>query len=87
MPTSQPRYTVTDTGKLHDMLDMAQRHWPDIRDRRQLLLRLAGVGADHVASELDLVSFHERRERQSAALRRAPELIDSDVLLTDAAWW
>ena len=86
MPTSQPRYTVTDAGRLHDMLDMAQRRWPDIRDRRQLLLQLAGVGADRVASELDVVSFHERRDRQRAALNRAPELIDSEALLSDVAW-
>ena len=86
MPTSQPRYTVTDTGRLHDMLDVAQRRWPEIRDRRQLLLRLAGVGADRVASELDVVSLRERRDRQRAALNRAPELIDSEALLSDVAW-
>lgn len=86
MPTTQPRYTVTDTGHVHDMLDVAQRRWPDVHDRRQLLLRLAGVGADRVASELDLVSFQQRRDRQNAALHRAPELIDSEVLLSDTAW-
>lgn len=86
MPTTQPRYTVTDTGELHDMLDLAQRRWPDVHDRRQLLLRLAGVGADRVASELDRESSEQRRERQRIALSRARELIDPEVLLSDAAW-
>ena len=42
MPTSHPRYTVTDTGELRGMLDLARRRWPEVQDRRQLLLRLAG---------------------------------------------
>jgi hypothetical protein len=86
VPTTQPRYTVTDSGELHDMLDLAQRRWPEMRDRRLLLLRLAGVGADRVAAELDVGAARERREQQQAALRRAMELVDVDVLLSDAAW-
>ena len=86
MPTTQPRYTVTDTGTLQQMLDLAQRRWPEEHDRRQLLLRLATVGADRVAAELDVVATRERRERQLAAMRRAAELVDADALLADAAW-
>jgi hypothetical protein len=40
MPTTKPRYTVTDTGDLSDQLDQAQRRWPEIRDRKELLLKL-----------------------------------------------
>jgi hypothetical protein len=86
VPTIQPRYTVTDTGDMHDMLDLAQRRWPDVHDRRQLLLRLANVGADRIASELDGAAFQQQRERQREALHRAAELIDADFLLSDAAW-
>src|SRR4051812_12314205 len=41
MPTTRPRYTFTDTGELRDMLDLAERVWPDITDRKELLYRLA----------------------------------------------
>lgn len=48
MPTNKPRYTVTDTGALSDLLDAAQRRWPEVTDRKQLLLRLATVGGDTI---------------------------------------
>lgn len=54
MPTTKPRYTVTDTGELSEQLDQAQRRWPDVHDRKELLLRLAAAGRDaieHEASE------------------------------------
>ena len=86
MPTTQPRYTVTDTGEMRDFLDLAQRRWPEVSDRRQLLLRLAGVGAGQVAAELAGRSREERSERQRIALRRAGELVDADLLLSDGAW-
>jgi CTP:molybdopterin cytidylyltransferase MocA len=51
MPTTKPRYTVTDTGEMSMLLDQAQRHWPDVGDRKELLLRLAAVGARAIADE------------------------------------
>jgi sulfite reductase beta subunit-like hemoprotein len=51
MPTTRPRYTVTDTGQLRQLLDEAQRHWPRIRDRKELLLKLAAVGAETIERE------------------------------------
>mgnify|MGYP006915253010 CR=1 FL=1 len=39
MPTTKPRYTVTDTGEVSELLDRAQRRWPDLHDRKKLLLR------------------------------------------------
>lgn len=86
MPTTQPRYTVTDTGQVRDLLDLAHRRWPEIEDRRQLLLRLAAVGAERVSSELDAVETEERRRRQHEALARAPQLLDIGPLLQDDAW-
>ena len=49
MPTSKPRYTVTDTGELSELLDAAQRRWPDVTDRKALLLRLAAAGGMTIA--------------------------------------
>jgi hypothetical protein len=60
MPTTRPRYTFTDTGELRKQLDEAQRRWPAVSDRKELLLRLAAAGREAIA--------RERKER-SAAIR------------------
>src|ERR1700753_1149434 len=52
MPTKEPRYTVTDTGELSDQLGQAQRRWPEIRDRRGLLLKLAAAGRDAIEEKV-----------------------------------
>lgn len=84
MPTTRPRYTVTDTGATAELLDLAQRAWPEITDRRQLLLRLTQAGGRMV--EAELVDHEARVERQRVGLERAAELVDVDELLGDAAW-
>jgi hypothetical protein len=86
MPTIHPRYTITDTGDVRDMLDLAERRWPEVADRRRLLLRLAGAGRDAIASDVREADEQARRDRQRRAMGRAAELVDVDVLLGDAAW-
>jgi len=49
MPNSKPRYTLTDTGELSDLLDAAQRRWPEVSDRKTLLLRLAVAGGESIS--------------------------------------
>jgi hypothetical protein len=51
MPTTKPRYTVTDSGAVSELLDDAQRRWPEVRDRKLLLLRLAEVGRETIERE------------------------------------
>jgi hypothetical protein len=51
VPTTKPRYTVTDTGELSERLDRAQRRWPEVRDRKELLLRLAAAGEEAIERE------------------------------------
>lgn len=51
MATMKPRYTVTDTDDLKEQLDRAQQHWPGIRDRKELLLRLVAVGQKAIEEE------------------------------------
>jgi len=85
VPTTRPRYTLTDTGSLEEMLDVAQRRWPGV-GRKELLLRLTQAGRDAVARELDEREGADRRERQRTAMREVAELVDADVLLSDAAW-
>jgi hypothetical protein len=58
MPTTKPRYTLTDTGALRAQLDEAQRRWPEVRDRKELLLRLTAAGQKAIE--------REAQERKSA---------------------
>jgi hypothetical protein len=51
MPTSKPRYTLTDTGELSKLLDAAQRRWPEVTERKALLLRLATTGGEAIAAQ------------------------------------
>jgi hypothetical protein len=59
MPTTRPRLTITETDELADTLDAAAARWPEIRSRRELLLRLVEQGRQ----VLD-------RERTEATARR-----------------
>lgn len=51
MPTTKPRYTVTDSGAISELLDEAQRRWPEVDDRKELLLRLAEAGREAIERE------------------------------------
>jgi len=86
VPTTRPRYTFTDTGELQEMLDLAQRAWPEIDDRKELLYRLARIGEDSVRRQAGEAHAVARRERQRSALERGHQLIDAELVLSDAAW-
>ena len=86
MPTTRPRYTVTDTAEVSEMLDLAHRAWPEVTDRKQLLLRLAATGRDALRQQLDDDDRVRRRAEQIEAMNRAATLMDIDLLLSDAAW-
>jgi len=86
MPTTRPRYTITDTGEVGQMLDLAARRWPEISDRKELLVRLAAAGRTQVAEELARSDRDVRLQRQLAAIERIRERVDVDELLADAAW-
>jgi hypothetical protein len=53
VPTTKPRYTLTDTGTLRDQLDEAQRRWPEVQNRKELLLRLAAAGREAIKREAE----------------------------------
>lgn len=86
MPTTRPRYTLTDAGELAEILDVAQRRWPDEPRRQHLLMRLAELGRSVVERELAESDRGTCMARQSEALERLHELVDAEVLLTDAGW-
>jgi hypothetical protein len=68
------------------MLDVAERAWPEVGDRKQLLMRLVACGHQVVASRLATGEAVARRGRQSEALRRASQSVDVELLLGDAPW-
>jgi hypothetical protein len=86
MPTTKPRYTLTDTGHLAKLLDDAERRWPEVRDRKQLLLRLAEEGHQALAGADLRLDENQRHERHTQALQRIPALVDTELLLADRAW-
>ena len=68
------------------MLDAAQRRWPDVHDRKELLLRLTAAGSAAIAAEESHQQRARQRVRQQDALRRAADLVDRERLLEDSAW-
>ena len=86
MPTTKPRYTFTDSGHVQALLDAAQQRWPEVTDRKTLLLRLAEEGRNALESEVEQLTNEERRKRTQTALERIPSLVDAELLLSDRAW-
>jgi hypothetical protein len=86
VPTAHPRYTITDTGPVRDLLDDAQRRWPEVLDRKKLLLRLAQTGHDALhLSEAD-AERGRSSERQRSALAGLQRTVDWDAIRNDQAW-
>jgi hypothetical protein len=75
MPTTRPRLTITETDEVAQALDAAAARWPEVRSRRELLLRLVEQGravidrarADEAARRRDAI------QRTSGALTGAYE--------------
>jgi hypothetical protein len=86
MPPTKPRYVVTDTGATAEMLDRAQRAWPHLSGRKELLLRLAAVGRDAIEAQHAEAREQQLLADQRGALERGAARVDVDLLLGDAAW-
>jgi hypothetical protein len=66
MPTTRPRYTLTETPELARALDAAGSAWPELgNDRAALLRRLVETGYHAVVQRSD-----ERLTSRRLALRR-----------------
>lgn len=87
MPTSKPRYALTDTGPVARTLDEAAERWPELAaDRKALLMRVLHLGARALARDRLTGEGVSAAERRLAVTRRLPDLVDVDALLDDAAW-
>jgi hypothetical protein len=87
VPTSRPRYAITDTAAVARTLDDAARRWPEMADdRRALLLRVIEVGSRTLADEALCSGTASASEQRLRLTRRLPDLVDVDALLDDSAW-
>jgi hypothetical protein len=87
VPTTKPRYAITDTAAVARTLDDAARRWPDLADdRKALLLRVLEIGARTLAAEGVSDAKVSASERRMRVTRRLPDLVDVGALLDDAAW-
>lgn len=71
---------------MRGLLDDAQRRWPEIANRKELLLRLAQTG--HESLRLDEIDAEagRRHERQLKALAGLKRNVDWDAIRDDQAW-
>jgi hypothetical protein len=86
MPTTNPRYTLTDSGALRELLDDAQHRWPDVHDRKELLLRLARAGHQSLNADEPAAELRRRAGEQRAALASLQRAVDWDAIRDDQAW-
>ena len=69
MPTSRPRYLLTESDRLREALQQAGARWPEDRDRpTALLLHLIDEGRHALDAEAD-----ERRRRRLHAIQHAAD--------------
>jgi hypothetical protein len=75
MPTTRPRLTITETADVAAALDAAAARWPEVRSRRELLLRLVEEGHEVIdrATEKEVARRREAIRRTSGALTGAYE--------------
>ncbi len=88
VPTTHPRYAITDTGTVRELLDDAQRQWPEVGNRKELLLRLAQAGHDALSRERAQAEAEadRRRECQRASLLDLQHLVNWNAISDDQAW-
>lgn len=80
MPTTRPRYPITETPEISEALAVAARRWPDDRDKpRLLLLHLIAEGADAVRAEKD-ARIAKRREAIERTAGSATDLFPPGYL-------
>ena len=70
MPTTRPRYLVTESDRLKAALDEAARRWPEERSRARLLVRLAEEGHHALVG-----TASESTVRRRAAIERTGGLL------------
>jgi hypothetical protein len=85
MPTKRPRLTITETDEVAAALDAAAVRWPDVRSRRELLLRLVEEGREVIDRDRgdELARRRDAVRRTSGALTGAYEQGELERLRDD----
>jgi hypothetical protein len=78
MPTTRPRYQVTETRKVAEALDRAAKRWPG-EPRSRLLLRLIEVGGGALEHD-ERVEDDAHRAAVLASSGRYPAAFGPDYL-------
>jgi len=78
MPTTRPRYQVTETDSVAHALDLAARRWPG-EPRSKLLLRLVDVGAAALDDE-DVLAENRYRDAILASSGQYADAFGPDYL-------
>ncbi len=85
MPTTRPRLTITETDEVAAALDAAAVRWPEVRSRRELLLRLVEEGRESIDRDRgdELARRRDAVRRTSGALTGAYEQGELERLRDD----
>ena len=73
MPTTRARHTITETDDVAAALDLAAARWPEVRSRRELLLRLVEQGRAVIDRDRD-----DAAARRREAIRRTSGALTGD---------
>lgn len=85
MPTTRPRYQVTETPAVARALDRAAKRWPG-EPRSRLLVRLVEAGGDMLENDDD-ADGQAHRAAVLASAGRYPEAFGPDYLAKLRADW
>lgn len=85
MPTTRPRYQVTETPAVARALDKAAKRWPG-EPRSRLLVRLVEAAGDMLANDED-TDNQVHRAAVLASAGRYPEAFGPDYLAELRADW
>jgi len=78
VPTTRPRYQVTETPAVEHAIDVASRHWPG-EPRSRLLLRVVDAGASVLEARLGQ-AVAERRKAIEDSSGKYPDEFGADYL-------
>ena len=78
LPTTRPRYTITDTGDIAAMLDVAQRRWPDVATARNCS-SCARPRPETRSPTMPTAGAGSAPATSAGRVARAPQLLDTDA--------
>jgi non-ribosomal peptide synthetase component E (peptide arylation enzyme) len=78
MPTTRPRYQITETAAVAQAIDLAAQRWPD-EPRSKLLLRLIDAGGAALEQSQNTAA-RQRQAAVEASSGKYPDAFGADYL-------